>query len=149
MSVDLDPKEPPSHGVHRRMSIEPPAFVRWIGDDEELAELINEAKYRSWSAEAEHAALTLEDGRRPMVRGGRDGIRFDVEDDGDDRVILAEIEGRRLRVVRIEWHTHPRVTGPSDREAILLLGQSESRIYELGGDLDGTSFGPEKSKPRG
>lgn len=47
---------------------------------------------------------------------------------------MVEIEGRRLRVAGIDWQTHPRVTGPSDGDpdAIILLKQSTSRIYELG-----------------
>src|SRR4051812_24017602 len=104
----------------RPMSVEPAEFVRWVADDEDLAELVNEAKYRNWEGRAEHAILTLETGERPMVKGGRDGIRFDIEGEGDGRAVMVEIEGRRVRVVLIEWHTHPGVTGPSDgdREAI-------------------------------
>jgi hypothetical protein len=133
------------------LNIEPPTFVRWIQNGEGLEELVNEAKYRAWSSGAEHAVLTLETGERPIVIGGRDGIRFDVEDKGDGQIIVVDVEGRRLRVVRIEWHTHPRVTGPSDgdREAIRFLRQAESRIYEMGGEPDGTSFGPDKGKPGG
>ena len=133
------------------MNIESATFVRWAFADEDLAELVNEAKYRAWSSGAEHAVLTLETGERPMVMCGRDGIRFDVEEVGDDQFVMAEFERRRLRVIRIEWHTHPRVTGPSDgdREAIVILKQAESRIYEMGGDPDGTSFGPGKAKPGG
>jgi hypothetical protein len=83
------------------------------------------------------------------VCGGRDGICFDVEEENDGRVMVLEVEGRKLRVARIDWHTHPRVTGPSDgdREAIILLKQTASHIYELGGDRDGTSFGPDKGQP--
>jgi hypothetical protein len=84
-----------------------------------------------------------------MVSGGRDGIRFDVEEENDGRVIVLEVEDRNLRVSRIDWHTHPRVTGRSDgdREAIILLKQTASHIYELGGNRDGTSFGPDKREP--
>jgi hypothetical protein len=132
------------------LSIETAEFVRWVQDDEDDEELIDEAKYRAWKAGAEHALFTLETGERPMVKGGRDGIRFDVEEEGDDQVVMVTVEGRRLRVSRIEWHTHPRVTGPSDgdREAIRILKQAASLIYEMGGDHDGTVFGPEKGKPR-
>jgi hypothetical protein len=132
------------------LSIEAPEFVRWVQDDEDVDELVNEAKYRAWTAGAEHALLTLDTGERPMVKGGSDGIRFDVEGEGDDQAVMVTIEGRRLRVVRIEWHTHPRVTGPSDgdREAVRMLKQAASLIYEMGGDPDGTVFGPEKGKPR-
>ena len=133
------------------MSVELPVFVRWVGNHEDLAELVNEAKYRAWSSGAEHTVLTLAGGERPMMMGGRDGIRFDVEGEGDEQIILVEIEGRRLRVERIDWHTHPVVTGPSDgdREAIRILKQAESRIYEMGGESDGTVFGPDKGKPAG
>jgi hypothetical protein len=131
------------------VGVEPPTFVRWVEADETIDVLVDEAKYRAWSSGAEHAVLTLETGERPMVKGGRDGIRFDVEGEGDGRVIMVDIEGRRLRVERIEWHTHPRVTGPSDgdREAIRILNQQSSRVYEMGGDSDGTLFGQDKAKP--
>ena len=48
----------------------------------------------------------------------------------------------------IYWHTHPRVTGPSDGdlEALAILKQSASRIFELGGESDGTRIAP-KPKP--
>jgi len=132
------------------LSVAAPEFVRWVRDEESTDELVNEAKYRAWSNGAEHAVLALETGERPMVRGGRDGIRFDVEGEGDELAVAVSIEGRKLRVIRIEWHTHPRVTGPSDgnREAIRRLGQSASLICEMGGDPDGTIFGPEEGKPR-
>ncbi len=132
------------------MSVEAPEFVRWVGDDEKTDELVNEAKSRTWTTGAEHAILRLETGERPLVKGGRDGIRFDVEKQGDDTVIMVTVDRRRSRVSRIEWHTHPKVTGPSDgdREAIRILNQSVSLIFEMGGDPDGTIFGPEKGKPR-
>jgi hypothetical protein len=131
------------------VSVEPPTFVRWVEADAAIEVLVNEATYRAWSFGAEHAVLTQETGERPMVMGVRDGIRFDVEGEGTDRVILVDIEGCRIRVERIEWHTHPRVTGPSDgdREAIQILKQQASRIYEMGGESDGTIFGQHKGKP--
>ena len=133
------------------MDIKPPTFVRWVEPDEHLDDLINEAKARTWVSEAEHAILSLETGERPMVMGGLDGIQFEVEaaDHGDP--IILKIEGRRIRVSTIDWHTHPRVTGPTDgdRKAMILLNQRISRIYELGDDSDGTSFGPDKHQPNG
>lgn len=133
------------------MDIKPPSFVRWVESQEILDDLINEAEARTWVAEAEHAILTLETGERPMIMGGLDGIQFEVEVTNDSRAIILEVEGRRLRVSTIDWHTHPRVTGPSDgdREAIILLKQESSRIYEMGGERNGTSFGPDKHQPSG
>lgn len=131
--------------------VRPPKFVRWVGDDERREDLVNEAKARTWVTEAEHAILTLETGERPMVSGRRDGIRFDVEGEGPGETIMVDVEGRRVRVSRVEWHTHPRVTGLSDgvREAIFLLKQAASLNDELGRDRDGTIFGPDKSQPDG
>jgi len=102
------------------LSVAAPEFVRWVRDEESTDELVNEAKYRAWSNGAEHAVLALETGERPMVRGGRDGIRFDVEGEGDELAVAVSIEGRKLRVIRIEWHTHPRVRGYP--ETYLLTG---------------------------
>jgi hypothetical protein len=133
------------------VDIKAPIFVRWVDEAESLENLVNEAKARTWVAEAEHAILRLESDLRPMIMGGRDGIQFEVEDTNDGQIIRIDLDGLRFQVLQIVWHTHPRVTGPSDgdREAIILLKQSISRIYELGGDRDGTSFGPDKSKPDG
>ena len=122
--------------------VEPARFIRWVTLDEVMEELVEEAKAGTWRLEAEHALLETDAKRRLMVRGGRDGISFTwnetlqvLEMDGPDEVI---------RVIRIDWHTHPRVTGPSDGdlEALRLLSQDESIIIELGGDRDGTRIRP-------
>ncbi len=55
------------------VNIEPPTFIRWVRDDEPLDAFVNEAKARTWVAEAEHALLTLATGERPMVRGDATG----------------------------------------------------------------------------
>ena len=50
-------------------------------------------------------------------------------------------------VLRLEWHVHPRVTGPSDsdREVLKLLRQNRSRLYEIGGGDSPKWFGKDKS----
>jgi len=132
------------------MEVKPAEFVRWIGPGDVTDELVNDAKALTWEYEAEHGLLRLATGEMVMVRGGRDGIQFDVEGEGEGRTIHMEIEGRMVQVVRIDWHTHPKVTGPSDGdlEALAILKQDESRIYEIGGEPDGTRIAPKpKSKP--
>ena len=108
-----------------------------------------DAKAMTWQDEAEHLLLTLVTGERALVRGGRDGIRFTVRGEGGGRSLHLEIEGREVQVARIEWHTHPRVTGPSDGdlEALAILGQEQSQIDELGGDRDGTRITPKHGPP--
>ena len=133
------------------MSAEPAAFVRWIEEAEKLDDLVNEAKYRTWQSGVEHAQLVLVNEDRPMlVKGGKDGIIFDVGEIDGVEMILIELGGVIDLLHAISWHTHPRVTGPSDgdREALRILGQLGSVIYEIGGEPDGTIFGPDKAKPR-
>ncbi len=86
----------------------------------------------------------MEAGRLALIRGGRDGIRFGVKGEGPGRTLHMDVEGGEMRVVRIHWHTHPLVTGPSDGdlEALAILGQDESFIYEIGGEKDGTRIRP-------
>lgn len=126
------------------MAVRPAQFVRWVGSDEDPDELLNEAKALTWVSEAEHLLFKTETGERVMVRGGRDGIVFEIGGEGTARTLRMTIEGRVVRIVRIDWHTHPRVTGPSDGdlEALTTLEQDESLIYELGGDPRGTRIRP-------
>ena len=81
-----------------------------------------------------------------IVQGDRTGITFVVAGDESERTLLVTIEGREVRVNRLLWHTHPRATGPSagDLEALEILKQSETIIYEIGGDLDGTRIRPKR-----
>jgi len=131
------------------MNVEPAEFVKFIEENHEKAKLVNDAKARTWSDEAEHALLRLANGKMALVRGGRDGIQFIVRGEGDRRTLQLEIAGGEFQVDRILWHTHPQVTGPSDGdlEALAILKQDASLIYEIGGSPDGTRITP-KSKPR-
>jgi hypothetical protein len=130
------------------MPVKPAEFVCWVGSGFETADLVNDAKAWTWEYEAEHLLLRLVTGELAIVRGGRYGIRFIVKGEGDGRTMHMEIEGREVQVERIDWHTHPRVTGPSDGDldALAILDQEESFIYEIGGDPNGTRITP-KSKP--
>ncbi len=117
------------------LNVEPASFVRWVEDDEALDELVNEARATTWTDGVEVALVTLTSGRRMFVRGGRDGITFDVMELAEGfSILIVDHPGESLKVSRIDWHTHPIATGPSDgdREAIRLLGQAESRIFEIG-----------------
>ena len=131
------------------MDVRPAEFVRWVGPDESEDDLVDEAKDLTWSFEAEHALVTLATGLRAFIKGGRDGIEFGVVEHEGSWSLEMESGNGSVRVSRIEWHTHPIATGPSDgdREALRILGQTESRIFEIGGDRHGTTFGPGKGTP--
>jgi hypothetical protein len=126
-------------------------FVCWVESDLGAADLVNDAKAWTWEYEEEHLLLRLTSGGRAIVRGGRDGIKFVVKGEGDGRTLHMTIEGREVQVARIDWHTHPRVTGPSDGdlEALSILKQEGSYIYEIGGDPDGTRIAPKPEPPAG
>ena len=126
------------------MDIKPAEFVCWVEPGFETAEQVNDAKAWTWEYEAEHLLLRLATGELAIVRGGRDGIQFAVKGEGDGRTLHMEVEGGEVQVTWIYWHTHPMVTGPSDGdlEALAILKQSESRIYEIGGEPDGTRITP-------
>lgn len=121
-------------------------FVCWVEEDHEPSEIVNQAKAWTWEFEAEHSLLRMANGRIALVRGGRDGIEFINRGDGDDCSLYVEIEGREVRIDRLLWHTHPRVTGPSDDDlkTLAILKQDDSWIYELG-DPYGTRIA---AKPR-
>jgi hypothetical protein len=130
----------------------PARFLRKVEPEELEDELINEARALTWTNEVEVALVTLTSGGRVFVSGGRDGITFGVIELVDGYpVLLVDRPGYSLMVSRIDWHTHPIATGPSDgdREALRILGQAESRVFEIGGERDGTCFGPDREKPGG
>jgi hypothetical protein len=126
------------------MGVEIAVFVRWVGTGEVLDDLVNEAKGLTWDGWAEHSLVEVQDGRLALIRGLRDGITFRVKGEASDRTLHMDIEGREVRIIRILWHTHPLVTGPSDGDlvALAILGQDDSIIYEIGGEKDGTRIGP-------
>ena len=121
------------------MDYRPAEFVRFIAASESLDELVDEAKADAWVNGREHAVLILDGGEAALVRGGRDGIERSV---GEGGALTVDAGGRQRRVVRLAWHTHPQVTGPSDHDRTLLdrLGQRSSVVYEIGGERGGTVF---------
>ncbi len=102
--------------------IETGQLVRVIQRGKKVKALIEELAERTYLSEgSEHAIISLTNGERVMVIGGRGGIDF------------AEFELNRVIV-----HTHPSPTGPSalDLDMLRRTGQYSSYIYELfGGGL--------------
>lgn len=129
----------------------PAAVVRPVLRGETIAQLKDEAKARTWVDGVEHLVLKLATGERCLVKGGRDGIVFLIEDQGEQRTLHMMVGERKVQVTRIYAHTHPRVTGPSDGdlEALAILGQRHSYLFEIGGDPDGTRIGPKSSSGSG
>jgi hypothetical protein len=120
--------------------------VRRIQRGEKIANLVDEAKLGAFVAQAEHMILKLATGERLMVKGGRDGINFVHKGSGKTQTLHMRVSGRLVRVVRIYGHTHPRVTGPSqkDLDALDVLKQTRSYIFEIGGDRRGTLIRPKR-----
>ncbi len=118
--------------------------MRFVARGEKIEDLVDEAKARAFGELAEHMVLQLESGERLMVKGGREGIRFSVKGTNDRRTLHMNRAGREVRVIRIYGHTHPVVTGPSDGdlEALAILKQRHSYIFEIGGDRRGTRIQP-------
>jgi hypothetical protein len=131
------------------MDVKDAEFVCWVEPVIEKATLVNDAKAWTWEHEAEHLLLRLTTGEMAIVRGGRDGIRFVVKGEEEGRTLHMEIEGSEVQVSWIYWHTHPRVTGPSDGDlkALEILGQEESYIYEIGGEANGTRIAQKPQPP--
>ncbi len=116
----------------------PAEFVRIVRSRERLRDLRDEAKALVWTTGVEHAVLELADRRRVLVRGGPAGIDFLTnQDETEVHMMMEEV---MVRVVRICFHVHPRVTGPSDDDLrfLTILGQRRATIFEIGGDPDGT-----------
>jgi len=125
----------------------PAEFVRSIRRGETLADLLEEIKALVWTSALEHAVVKLAGGRRVLVKGGPGGIDFLVNQ--DETEVYMMMESARARIVRIYFHTHPRVTGPSDDDLRFLhiLGQRRARIFEIGGDPQGTLLRPKRGRP--
>jgi len=104
--------------------------------------LIEESKALAWTSNAEHAVIKLSSKERVIVRGGPDGIQFLLN--AEETQVFVTMREVRVQVVRIYFHTHPRVTGPSDDDLKVLgiLRQSRSYIFEIGGDRRGTLIRP-------
>jgi hypothetical protein len=131
----------------------PAEFVRWLDDSQSLDELVNDAKALTWETQREHAVVVLRPNRRAMIRGGRHGIEFIVKEPSLAAIVeipvvmpslWMDVNGVEFQVDRLEFHTHPRVTGPSDTDCrvIEMLGQDQSVIYEINGEREGTVFHP-------
>jgi hypothetical protein len=109
--------------IHRvRQSVRGVQILRTIAKGEKVADLLVEGKWLMLSTWKEHALVTLADGSRVIVQGGR-----------------ADMDLATLSVKRLIGHTHRRGRGPSidDLNAIRTLGQRRSYIV--------TPFDPEPS----
>jgi hypothetical protein len=90
---------------------------RILEQGEKLEDIIDEAKYFTFTTGNEAAVVRLADGQKALVSGGPGGIKF--------------AEGE---VQTLFGHTHPRVTGPStgDYKALEYYDQSKQYIFEGG-----------------
>lgn len=127
-------------------------FVRYVLPHERMDDLIREAKALTYEHFCEHALLRLENGRRVMVKGGPFGIdlkRFRSDEASGSAAdhVYVEVGPEWMRVIQLIFHTHPKPTGPSDDDLLVLrlLGQRRSMLYELFGPIDGTPIRPKES----
>jgi len=122
-----------------KVDMQPAQFVRFVLPDESWEELLDEARSETWTRRCKMAVIRLMDGRRVMVRGGRDGIEFALDATGR---IMVEASGESVQVAELVWHTHLRVTGPSDwdRQVLDMLDQEASVVIEINGEPNGTTF---------
>lgn len=121
------------------MDIRPAKLVRRVSPSESWLDVVNEAKAETWTHRLEHALLKVDSGELLLVRGGADGLEFEL---GSERDVFVSVDDERRRVTLLAWHTHPKPTGPSDHDKAFLreLGQPSSMIYEMFGDGRGTVF---------
>jgi hypothetical protein len=122
--------------------IAPAEYVRTIRRGESVKELVQETKALAWVSNAEHAVVRLVSGERIIIRGGPTGIEFSLNP--EETQVYMTRKGNLVQVKRIYFHTHPRVTGPSDGDLKIMriLRQSRSYIFEIGGDPQGTLVRP-------
>ncbi|HEV2296417.1 MAG TPA: hypothetical protein VGR35_21415 [Tepidisphaeraceae bacterium] len=120
------------------MDIRPATLVRIVSTSDNWDEIVNEAKGITWTHRSEVALVRVDPDELLLIRGGADGIEFEIADDA----VCVSIDGVRRRVNRLAWHTHPRPTGPPDhdRRFLRMLGQESSIIYEMFTDGSGTRF---------
>ena len=139
---------PPGPGSKAKPVTSPAEYVRTVRRQEPLEALVEETKARAWVSNAEHAVIQLGTRERVMVRGGPDGIDFLLN--ADETGVSVIIGEGAVRVRRIFFHTHPRVTGPSDGDLRVLeiLGQTRAYIFEIGGDSGGTLIRPKREGKR-
>ena len=98
----------------------PMKLLRTIQKGEKLSDIMDEVKQGMYLTGNEHAVVTLANGERALVSGGRYGIEFGADS-----------------IKRILFHTHPwddLALGPSDADKYALeqLGQASSHVYEHG-----------------
>jgi hypothetical protein len=118
--------------------------VRTVGRGETIRDIVDEVKAMAWVNNAEYAVVRLASGERVVVRGGPTGIEFSLNQN-ETQVFMA-MKGSLVQVKRIYFHTHPRVTGPSedDLRVLKILGQSRSYLFEIGGERHGTLIRPKE-----
>lgn len=126
-------------------------FIRWVLPHESMEDLVQEAKALTFEHYCEFALLMLQDGRRVLVRGGTFGIDLDrsVPNDPYGRppeCLYVDVEEASEQVSELVFHTHPKPTGPSDDDLMVmkLLGQDRSWLYELFGPAEGTLIRPKR-----
>ena len=127
------------------MEAEAARFIREVPADESLSETVNAAKALTWEYFREHAVLRLIDGRVVLVQGGRYGINLQrsivpTHEGRSSDVLFVMVEDRLVQVRELVFHVHPKPTGPSDDDLLVmkLLNQEESRLFEISGPRDGT-----------
>jgi proteasome lid subunit RPN8/RPN11 len=126
-------------------------FIRFVLASESAEALIDEAKQLTWEHYCEHALLGLESGERILVRGSTYGIPLErsVTNDPFGRSpdqLYVDVSGESRRVVKLVFHTHPKPTGLSDEDLMILemLGQQSSMLYEIFGPAEGTEIRPKR-----
>jgi hypothetical protein len=120
----------------------PAAFVRRIQRGETIKALVEEMKALAWVNFVEYAVVQLATGDRVLVSGGQGGIEFLLNK--EETAVFMALDGSQVQVKRIYFHTHPRVTGPSegDLKVLRILRQTRSYIFEIGGERQGTLIRP-------
>jgi len=99
--------------------VRPMQIVREIKHGETLTDIVQEGKQLTFASDVEHAVVTLKDGRRVLVSGGKHGIELTKD------------------VKRVIGHTHPYSLPPSgpstgDLNALRELKQRNSYLLERG-----------------
>jgi hypothetical protein len=94
----------------------PMQIERTISKGEKIADLINEAKARTFTTGNEHAVVTLANGERALVSGGPGGVHFPAGS-----------------ITRIFGHTHPTNAMPSAADAAALRALKQSKQYVFHG----------------
>src|SRR5919197_5690214 len=94
------------------------AFVRRIQRGEKVKVLVEEMKALAWVNGVEYAVVRLATGDRVVVSGGQGGIEFLLNQ--EETEVFMTLEGSQVQIKRVYFHTHPRVTGPSEGDLKVL-----------------------------